>query len=318
MAYNGQYDGGAGGRQYGGGPGPQRPPPQRHYPPGPGGPQQYNAPPPQQQQYDQYQDGQGYGHDDYGNGYDQGYDQGYGGQYDDRGYGRGGPPNQDYQQEYYDPGPAGPGRGGRPMPGGRGGPMRPPPGDAGRGGPYPPRGGGYPQGPGGGPGGGPGPGGRGYPPQGRGGRPGPGDRAAHSEPNGEFWRRERNSSQANANALSQRTEDRPWAMVARSRHTPAGVPSRIWNRNSSSCRRWEVWTYRDGDLGRGVPMARRSSEDPDPCALLRMATEARDRWGPRAVRRKHITHSAGLLRNPATVPRGAATRRKTLGLRLAA
>ncbi|KAL2158402.1 hypothetical protein VTH06DRAFT_4450 [Thermothelomyces fergusii] len=128
MAYNGQYDGGAGGgRQYGGGPGPQRPPPQRHYPPGPGAPQHYNGPPPQQ--YDQYRDGYGPGYDGYGNGYDHGYDQGYGGQYDDGGYGGGGggggpPPSQDYyQQEYYDPGPPVPGRGGRPMPGGRGGPM---------------------------------------------------------------------------------------------------------------------------------------------------------------------------------------------------
>ncbi|KAL2261024.1 hypothetical protein VTK26DRAFT_4786 [Humicola hyalothermophila] len=172
MAHNGQYDGGAGGRPYNGGLGPQRPPPQRQYPPGPGGPQQYNAPPPhqQQRQYDQYQDGHDYGYDDYGNG----YDQGYGGQYDDRGYGRGGPPQQGHPpQEYYDPGPNGPGRGGRPMPPpGRGGLMRPPPGDAGRGGPYPPRGGGYPQGPGG----------RGYPPPGRGGRPGPAERGPNPDP----------------------------------------------------------------------------------------------------------------------------------------
>ncbi|KAK4236781.1 chitin synthase [Achaetomium macrosporum] len=175
MAYNGQYDGGAGGRPYGGGPGSQRPPPQRHYPPGPGGPQQFNAPPPRQQQYGQYDDGHGYGYDDYGNGYDQGYDQGYGGQYDEGGYGRGGPPNQDYQQDYYDSG-----RGGRPVPGGRGGPMRPPPGDAGRGSPYPPRGGGYAPGPGGPPG----PGGRGYPPPDRGGRPPTAERPANSDPGG--------------------------------------------------------------------------------------------------------------------------------------
>ncbi|KAL1840832.1 hypothetical protein VTJ49DRAFT_7675 [Mycothermus thermophilus] len=132
---------------------------------------------------------QGYGYDGYDNGYSNGYDpaydQGYGGPgpYDDRGYGRGAPPpNQDYPQDYYEPGPNGPpGRGGPPMARGGGGgpmPMRPPPGDAGRGGPYPPRGGGYPQGPGSPPG----PGGRGYPPPGRGGRPGPPERAATMDP----------------------------------------------------------------------------------------------------------------------------------------
>ncbi|KAL2023579.1 hypothetical protein VTK56DRAFT_2187 [Thermocarpiscus australiensis] len=172
MAYNGQYDGGPGGRQYGPGPGPQRPPPQRQYPPGPGGPQQYNAPPPQRQQYDQHQEGYDYGYDDYGNG----YDQGYGGQHV-MSYGRGGPPNRDHPpQGYYDPGPNGPGRGGRPMPGGRAGPLRPPPGDGGAG-PYPPRGPGYPPGPAG-------PGGRGYPPPGPGGRPGPSDRPANLDPGG--------------------------------------------------------------------------------------------------------------------------------------
>ncbi|EGS22962.1 putative chitin synthase regulatory factor [Thermochaetoides thermophila DSM 1495] len=185
MAYNGQY---------GGGPGPQRPPPQRSYTPGPGGhPRQYSAPPPPQQQYNQYQDGgyNDYGYDNYGNG----YDQGYGGQYDDPGYGRGGPPIRNYPpQDYYDQGPnapgAAPGRGGpqMPPPGGRGGPMRGPPGPGpGRGGPYPPRGGAYGPGPGGPPGP-PGPGGRGYPPPSRDGRLGPSERPMNSQPNGELIR----------------------------------------------------------------------------------------------------------------------------------
>ncbi|CAM1502015.1 Fc.00g039990.m01.CDS01 [Cosmosporella sp. VM-42] len=152
------YEGGYGGQQrpYGG-PAPQRDAPQQYggAPP----PQQYGAP----QQYNDYQDGYGYEEHNGGHAGNGGYGQDYGEQYQDAGYGRNPPP----QQDPYGPGP---GRGGRPMPGGRGGgPIhRPMTADGHRNGPYPPRGGM-----------GPGPG-RGGPP-GRGGiRPAP--HGANSDP----------------------------------------------------------------------------------------------------------------------------------------
>ncbi|KAH7409584.1 hypothetical protein BKA64DRAFT_705351 [Cadophora sp. MPI-SDFR-AT-0126] len=154
----------------------------------PGPPQGYSQPPaPVQQyppqQYDQYQQ-DGYGYDDYNNGYSQDYDGGY---QDMNGGGRGNgypPQNGGYppQQDYYGNDR---GRGGMPPPrgGARGGPMqrpptadssrgpmqRPPTADGNRGG-YDPRGGqgrGYPNG---------GPVGRGRPPMDRNGNSDPGSR----------------------------------------------------------------------------------------------------------------------------------------------
>ncbi|KAG7291825.1 hypothetical protein NEMBOFW57_001846 [Staphylotrichum longicolle] len=264
MAYNGQYDGGPGGRQYGGGPGPQRPPPQRQYPPGPGGPQQYNAPPPQQQ-YDQYQDGYGPGYDDYGNG----YDQGYGGQYDDRGYGRGGPPGQDYQQDYYDPGPNGPGRGLRRAMLGEEALTRP----AVAATPKAPEAAVIPL-------------------------------PAAVDGLGRLIGLPTRILVLIADRpwadLVQRARATQVSAVL-SPHFRAHSASRTWNRSSRSSLRWEVWISRDRGPGHGVRTAHRSNEAP--CAPLKTATEDLDRWAllvdPRSsITPKNIpTNDVGRLRD---------------------